>query len=396
MGSRRPFAQTVLCVTALLAVIGCAPRQSHREVHIPGVIGAPPGAVASAEHVETVSVDPRVAARMHALGRYAGGADAEDREGAASLSGAPASTGNPARASSASVTAPHIAVVPSIGASDDGSASSATPHGVAPGNDHPTATDVSMEGSDVARSSAPAVQGNPPFPQDGAAAPAQITARPDPRLAEAQRRIARLERLLEAETRRRQDVESEMTRLLEETSVGPYDQADGHVVETHLRQQLDRARREVRELRSALSRERRARDEVERRFATLHAQLQAAPRAGDAPAPGVNAEELAALQERQRRVLANIRQDLEASKERERELRGTIEQLQGDSDASLTETVSGLRTENTALQLRLEEEHRRNVELKTKLQLAQRVTDLIFRMQANGSEAAPATELTAP
>jgi hypothetical protein len=38
-------------------------------------------------------------------------------------------------------------------------------------------------------------------------------------------------------------LEAEMNRLLQETSAGPYEQATS-VVEQHLREQLDRARRE--------------------------------------------------------------------------------------------------------------------------------------------------------
>jgi len=56
---------------------------------------------------------------------------------------------------------------------------------------------------------------------------------------------------------------------------------------------------------------------------------------------------------------------------------------------SLADAVSGLRTENSALQRRLDEEHRRNRDLQAKLQTATRVTDLIFKMQSSGS--APAT-----
>jgi chromosome segregation ATPase len=210
---------------------------------------------------------------------------------------------------------------------------------------------------------------------------------------DAQRRIARLERMLAAEVQRRKEVEAEMNRLLQETSAGPYEQATS-VVEQHLREQLDRAHREITTLRNTLAGERRSRDEVERRFAALQAQMQSAA-AGDAPAPAARSEEVEALKERQRRVLASIEQDLAASKQREAALRQTLESAQGAAGVPLADTVSGLRTENSALQLRLDEEHRRNAELHAKLQLAQRVTDLIFRMQNNAAPPVAAAALPA-
>jgi chromosome segregation ATPase len=215
----------------------------------------------------------------------------------------------------------------------------------------------------------------------------------DPRLAEAQRRIGRLERQLELEVKRRKDVEAEMTRLLQETSAGPYEQAP-NVVEKHLREELGRARKEISQLRSTLLGERRERDDLERRFAALQAQVQATANA--APRGGVSNEEVEALKERQRRVLASIQQDLAASKQREAELRQTLEQSQGASGASAADDASSLRSENSALQMRLDEEHQRNRELSTKLQLATRVTDLIFKMQSNGTESVAAVPIPAP
>ncbi len=145
-----------------------------------------------------------------------------------------------------------------------------------------------------------------------------------------------------------------------------------------------------------LATEQRSRDDVERRFAALQAQAQSGAPAGDAPAKSASSEEIAALKERQRRVLASIQQDLEASKQREAEMRQTFESTNGNNGVALADTVVGLRTENSALQTRLDDEHQRNAELTAKLQLAQRVTDLIFRMQKNGTQAGAATALPAP
>jgi hypothetical protein len=213
----------------------------------------------------------------------------------------------------------------------------------------------------------------------------------DERLTAAQKRIARLEQQLNLEVQRRKDVEGEMKRLLQETSAGPFERADD-VVEKHLREELDRARKEVTQLRATLATERREHAEIERAYAALQAQLQTAAPAAPAGPPN---EEIEALKERQRRVLASIQQDLEASKQREADLRQSVEQLQGSGAASLSESMTNLRSENSALQMRLDEEHQRNRELIAKLQLATRVTDLIFRMRQNGATEAVAVALPA-
>lgn len=212
----------------------------------------------------------------------------------------------------------------------------------------------------------------------------------DPRLAVAQKRIATLERQLVMEVKRRQEVESEMTRLLAETSAGPYEQAQ-NVVEKHLREELGRARKEITQLRTTLVTERRERDDLERRFAALQAQVETA--AKTAPAGGVSNEEVEALKERQRRVLASIQQDLAASRQHEAELRQALEESRGPNGVSVADDVSSLRAENSALQLRLDQEHQRNRDLATKMQLATRVTDLIYKMQSSGTESVAAVPI---
>ena len=94
--------------------------------------------------------------------------------------------------------------------------------------------------------------------------------------------------------------------------------------------------------------------------------------------------EVAELQADQRRLMAGIQQDLEASKRREEELRKTIAELQGSSGAGLTEKVRDLEVENLALQASLDSEHQRNVDLAAKLEVATRVADLIFKMRREG------------
>lgn len=245
----------------------------------------------------------------------------------------------------------------------------------------------------AADSPAPAAPVAPPAPPPAAAplpapAPAPVAAAPAPaagtgdesRLAAAQEQIAVLQARLDSEVQRRKEVEAEMARLLQETSAGPYERADD-AVGRHLQQELDGARQEIAELRTTLATERRQRADLEKRFSALQTQVQRTSGAG-------GSEEIEALKERQRRVLASIQQDLEASRQRERELRESLEQGRGNDAVSLADAVSGLRAENSALQRRLDDEHRRNRELQAKLQTATRVTDLIFKMQSSGATTA--------
>ena len=230
----------------------------------------------------------------------------------------------------------------------------------------------------VAPPSAPAVA-PAALPASGAVAAA--IASKNAELADARHQITTLESRLETEVQRRKQVESEMARVLEETSAGPFEKS-GNVVDKHLRDQLASAQQEIGELRTTLATERRERSDLTRRYAALQEQLERAGRS-----TGDDTEEVAALKERQRRVLASIQQDLAASQQRETELRTALEQ-QGNGGVSLADSVTGLRAENAALQNRLDDEHRQNRELASKLKLAGRVTDLIFKMQSNGTAGA--------
>jgi chromosome segregation ATPase len=202
----------------------------------------------------------------------------------------------------------------------------------------------------------------------------------DAELSDAKRQIATLETRLESEVQRRKQVEGEMAKVLEETSSGPFEHAQ-NAVDQHLREQLSNAQQEVAQLRTTLTTERRDRGEIERRYAALQAQLERGGRTES------DSEEVAALKERQRRVLASIQQDLAAAQQHEGELRTALAQQDGDG-VSLADSVTSLRSENAALQRRLDDEHRQNRELATKLKLAGRVTYLIFKMQSSGATTA--------
>jgi chromosome segregation ATPase len=206
----------------------------------------------------------------------------------------------------------------------------------------------------------------------------------DAELNEARGQITALEAKLETEVQRRKQIEGEMAKVLEETSSGPFERSS-NVVDQHLRAQLASAQKEIGELRTTLATERRQRGELERRFAALQQQLERSGSSDD------DSDEIAALKERQRRVLASIQQDLQATQQRERELRATLAQQDSDG-VSMADNVTSLRAENAALQQRLDDEHRQNRELASKLKLAGRVTDLIFKMQSSGSTTATAVQ----
>ena len=218
----------------------------------------------------------------------------------------------------------------------------------------------------------------------GANAAAALAAK-DAELGEAKRQIATLETKLEGEIQRRKQVENEMAKVLEETSSGPFERggANANMVDKHLRDQLASAQQEIGELRATIAGERKERGDLERRYAALQQQLERTVHTGN------DSEEVAALKERQRRVLASIQQDLAASQQRESELRAALNQ-DGNEGVSLADSVTSLRAENTALQRRLDDEHRQNRELASKLKLAGRVTDLIFKMQSSGATTASA------
>jgi hypothetical protein len=371
MGCRRPFREVsrLLFAAAFLLWCGCTPSASKTApslaltAHLPAS-GTVPVQKAKALRRDLVNSEDHVRELDQLLAEREREIAAVQSQIAAARGGAAPAAGAPGAAPAAppSAATAHAPAAPAEPAAAPEAAEAQPPP--------PTDT------AGVPTAAAPAV-GSPPAPPAPPAAP-------DERLAGAQKRIAKLEQQLASEVKRRQQVESEMNRLLQETSAGPFEHAD-NVVEQHLREELARARKEITELRTTVTSERRDRAELERRFASLQAQVEATSRATAARSAVPN-EEVEALKERQRRVLASIQQDLESSRQHEAELRQSLEGAQGPDGVSLADAVSNLRAENSALQMRLDDEHRRNGDLSAKLQLATRVTDLIFRMQSGGGQ----------
>jgi chromosome segregation ATPase len=190
--------------------------------------------------------------------------------------------------------------------------------------------------------------------------------------------VATLRQKLHEEREQRVHLEREIERLeaeQAESASGPF--------ENKLQSDLAEARKQVEDLKNALRTEREARQDLAHRFEQLQVELERVRKERPAETGGAS-EEIAALQERQRRVLASIERDLLLSRQRENELRSALEASQGPDAVPLAAAVSDLRAQNDALQTRLEDEHHRNRELSAKLNLAARVTDLIFKMRNAG------------
>jgi septal ring factor EnvC (AmiA/AmiB activator) len=201
--------------------------------------------------------------------------------------------------------------------------------------------------------------------------------------------VANLRSELAREQKRRQSVETQLARLKEETSTPPYAPKLPDAA-------LTAAKKQVADLQTALAKERRARQRLAEDFQAL--QQRVTQEAAATHAAEDNAElraqlerlqaEKDALSESFNRSLNESRKrtwDLEQQLATARVAAAALPAQTGDADAS------AIRQENVALRARLDEEHRQTEELAAKLQLAARVTDLIFKMQAQQLES-PAPE----
>jgi predicted RNase H-like nuclease (RuvC/YqgF family) len=193
----------------------------------------------------------------------------------------------------------------------------------------------------------------------------------------------RLQSELAQEQQRRTEVETELSRLKHETSSPPY--GAGHASEA----ELASAKREVVELRTALDRERAARERLAQDFQALQQRADAAS-AGTQSANTENGElraQLQQLQEEKQKITDSFNRSLAESQQRSTELESQLAQARTADNANTNSAgeLGSIRAENSALRARLDEEHRRTEALAAKLKIATRVTDLIFKMQAQGS-----------
>ena len=191
--------------------------------------------------------------------------------------------------------------------------------------------------------------------------------------------IARLQEALAQEQERREHVETELSRLKQETSSPPY--GEDHAGEAELLS----AKRQVTELRTALEQERAARERLAEDFRALQQRAEAESAGANADAENAGLQlRLKQLEDEKQSIAQSFTRSLAESQQRAAELEAQLanararENADVGSDGNLTE----IRAENAALRTRLDEEHRRTEELAGKLKVAMRVTDLIFKMRA--------------
>ncbi|MFI5397321.1 MAG: hypothetical protein ACHQ9S_17425 [Candidatus Binatia bacterium] len=195
--------------------------------------------------------------------------------------------------------------------------------------------------------------------------------------------MAGLRAALADEQQRREQTETELARLKEETSTPPYAQNSATEAD------LAAAKQEVVQLRTALEDERAARERLAQDFHALQERVSTertatAAVSGDAPEVRTRLQE---LEEEKQNLTQSFNRSLAESQQRAAELEGQLALARSAPSASARDgDAASVRAENTALRSRLDEEHRRTEELGAKLRVALRVTDLIFKMQAQQAQ----------
>jgi hypothetical protein len=208
---------------------------------------------------------------------------------------------------------------------------------------------------------------------------------------------------LSEEQERRQAAETQLERLKEETSTpaygDPYTPAygDPHGDSSPLAVDFAAAKQEIVELRHVLDDEREARARLTNDLIALQLRVDREASAG-ADGTGDNPE-LQKLQAERQAAIDTLTRNLAASQQRTAELEAELAAARATASAATTADASAavpdsgmtsIQAENAALRTRLDEEHRRTEELASKLKLATRVTDLIFKMQAQQAGPPPA------
>jgi hypothetical protein len=181
------------------------------------------------------------------------------------------------------------------------------------------------------------------------------------------------------EQHRREAAETQLARLKEETSSPPLGQSDGAPAA------LVAAKQEVADLHRALDEERATRQRLAEALRAL--QEQPVKPSTHADGDGANAElraRLEQLEAEKQALVESFNRSLSVSQQHSAELEAQLQAAAGRGAAA--GEVATVQAENAALRTRLDEEHRRTEALAAKLQLATRVTDLIFKMQAQQAQ----------
>ena len=184
-------------------------------------------------------------------------------------------------------------------------------------------------------------------------------------------------------------METELERLKEETSTPPLAAPGDPAVE------LASAKSEIVDLRDALSAERAERERLADELRALQEQAAHAPQS-DAAEGTTETSELQTRIDRLRAekdaITENFNRSLAASQQHTAELERQLAASQAAATAGAAtddNDAASMRADNQALRARLDEEHRRTEALAAKLRVATRVTDLIFKMQAQQAQARP-------
>lgn len=205
--------------------------------------------------------------------------------------------------------------------------------------------------------------------------------------------VAALEAQLSHEQQRRQAAETELARLKEETSTPALGDGAAPAGE------LASANQEIVELRRALADERAERERMAQQLTALRQRgaedsrqpNEAAPEDADLRA------RIRSLQAERDAVVDSFNRSLATSQRRTAELEQELAMARASTAGALaaastdgtapTGDGTAMQAENAALRNLLEDEHQRTEKLAAKLKLATRVTDLIFRMQAQQVQA---------
>jgi hypothetical protein len=180
--------------------------------------------------------------------------------------------------------------------------------------------------------------------------------------------LASVEAQLHRERRRRKVLEQDLASLRDETSTNPFQRQQGV--------DLSGAQEEIARLQRELTAEREEREEIARRYETLDSELRAVRMGRNDSGENPTVHEI-----EQERALAELRNELAASRAAEQELRSALDARGTEGASTSPASARILEAENLALQSRLADERRRNEDLAMKLKTAMRVTDLIFKMQ---------------
>jgi predicted RNase H-like nuclease (RuvC/YqgF family) len=183
-----------------------------------------------------------------------------------------------------------------------------------------------------------------------------------------------------AERQKRDELQAELTRLRAETSSGPFERGDNAALQS--------ADAEIATLKNALRQEGRERDEMRQQYDALRAKVRS--EGGSAAAIEENAglrEQITKLKVEQQQQVDSLRRDLEASQQREQELKTTLASAQETRTTASTGEVVELKAQNDTLRVQIAEERQRSQDLETKLKAAMRVSDLIFRMEKQEGQA---------